>query len=220
MRIGHGSSKQEGWRVCQSPPADGGVGPANRRAGATNSEGLKTPKQLNPMKTTLLTTCAIAALWAASATSGLAADDKKDKMHDGIMMKDGTVMVVKDGTATKMTKETELSDGSKVMTDGTVVAKDGEKTMLKEGDTVAMDGKMVKDRKLMDGYVMRKGKMMVVKTGKAAAMTVEAVLKGGVKVMTDGTVMMKDGVKKVLNNGDRVTEDGEVVEGKRKKDAK
>lgn len=76
---------------------------------------------------------------------------QKDKMGDkkmkkGIWMKDGKLMMMKDGKKAVMDKEMTLSDGSKVMTDGKVMMKDGTTKMMKEGESIGMDGKMMMNK--------------------------------------------------------------------------
>ena len=64
--------------------------------------------------------------------------------NDGVMMKDGKMMVAKDGKSMPMTTEMTMSDGTKVMKDGTVMKKDGTKMTMKNGDTMDMSGMMKK----------------------------------------------------------------------------
>lgn len=99
---------------------------------------------------TLINTLAIAILSLFFVSTGHTADGKKMD-HDGIMMKDGKMMVHKDGKSMAMDKEMTLDNGTKVMMDGTCMMKDGTKTMMKNGDMVHMDGTMMtgkmKDKK-------------------------------------------------------------------------
>ena len=60
------------------------------------------------------------------------------------MMKDGKVMMIKEGKSMPLDKELTLSNGSKVTVDGTVTMKDGTKMVMKDGDMMTMDGEMVK----------------------------------------------------------------------------
>jgi hypothetical protein len=69
--------------------------------------------------------------------------DDKEMMKDHIMMKDGKVMMIKEGKSMPLDKELMLSNGAKVTADGNVTMKDGAKTMMKEGDMMGMDGEMV-----------------------------------------------------------------------------
>src|SRR5438067_7398515 len=67
---------------------------------------------------------------------------KSTHMKDCIMMKNGKLMVEKNGTSTEMTQDMTLNNGTVVMKDGTVKTKDGKTMMLKEGQCVYMDGKI------------------------------------------------------------------------------
>jgi hypothetical protein len=71
--------------------------------------------------------------------AGFSADDK-EMMKDHIMMKDGKVMMIKEGKSMPLDKELALTNGAKVTADGSVTLKDGTKTMMKEGEMMTMDG--------------------------------------------------------------------------------
>ena len=69
---------------------------------------------------------------------------------DGVMMKDGKMMMMKDGKPSgEMTHEMTMSNGTKAMTDGTMMTKDGSKMMMKDGQMMMMDGKMMEGGKAM-----------------------------------------------------------------------
>ncbi len=76
---------------------------------------------------------------------GLYAQEKPD----GVIMKDGKMMVVKDGKISVMDKDLLLSNGTKIMSNGTIVKKDGSKIMMKEGDYKDMSGNVVKNMYLV-----------------------------------------------------------------------
>ena len=86
---------------------------------------------------------AVVILILSFVPTGFTADDK-EMMKDHIMMKDGKVMMIKEGKSMPMDKELTLTNGTKVTADGTVTMKDGTKTMMKEGDMMSMDGEMMK----------------------------------------------------------------------------
>ena len=88
---------------------------------------------------TLLKALVVAVISLSFLSTGFAGDMKKDCVH----MKDGKMMMMKDGKEMAMDKEMTMKDGSKVMTDGTHVMKDGKKMKLKDGDMVMMDGSMM-----------------------------------------------------------------------------
>lgn len=62
---------------------------------------------------------------------------------DGVIMKNGKMMMVKNGQFTALDHEMTMSNGTKVMADGTCTKKDGTKMLLKEGQHIDMDGKLI-----------------------------------------------------------------------------
>jgi hypothetical protein len=79
-----------------------------------------------------------------------AQDNKKTdhKTKDCVIMKDGKMMVIRDGKTTTMDKEMTLSDGTRVMSDGKVMMKDGSTKILRDGESILLEsrpGKMKKD---------------------------------------------------------------------------
>ena len=69
-----------------------------------------------------------------------------------------------------------------------------------------------------DCYKMKDGKMMEMKDGKWAAMTMDATLKNGTMVMTNGTVKMTDGKTSQLKEGEGIDVDGKMMMKPAKKD--
>ena len=67
---------------------------------------------------------------------------KSTHMKDCIMMKDGKLMVEKNGTTSEMAADMTLSNGTVVMKDGTVKTKEGKTMKLKDGQCIYMDGKI------------------------------------------------------------------------------
>ena len=67
---------------------------------------------------------------------------QKMKSHDGIMMKNGKMMVMENGQTSPLTEDRTLSNGTVVMSNGTVKMSDGTTSTLKEGEYVNMDGTM------------------------------------------------------------------------------
>ena len=70
---------------------------------------------------------------------------------NGVMMKDGKMMMMMDGKASgPMDHDMTMSDGTKVMKDGMVKMKDGKEMPMKEGQMLMMDGKMMEGGKAME----------------------------------------------------------------------
>jgi len=97
---------------------------------------------------------AVTALLAQAQTSPVAQEEghlpKKGKkmeargpMKDGVLMKDGKMMQMKDGQTMALASEITMNNGTKVMPDGTVTMAGGKTMMLKNGQYVLMDGSVV-----------------------------------------------------------------------------
>ncbi len=69
---------------------------------------------------------------------------KSAMMSDRCMMKDGKMMVMKNGETMPMEKDMTMKNGTKCMTTGECTMKNGKKMMMKEGDCMEMSGKMGK----------------------------------------------------------------------------
>jgi hypothetical protein len=80
-----------------------------------------------------------------TATS-IFAQTKNDhsKMKDCCMMKDGNMMVMKNGKTMPMEKDMIMKNGTKCMPNGECVMKNGKKMQMKEGQCMDMSGKMDK----------------------------------------------------------------------------
>ena len=74
---------------------------------------------------------------------------KKGKAKDYLVMKNGTMMVVKNGKSMMMEKTMMMPNGSTVMTNGEVMTKAGKKTMMKDGMMMDMNGKIVPTKMTM-----------------------------------------------------------------------
>jgi hypothetical protein len=88
---------------------------------------------------TILNALVVAVISLSFISTGFAGDKSKDCVH----MKDGKMMMMKEGKEMPMDKDMTMTDGSKVTTDGSHVMKDGTKMKLKDGDMVMMDGTMM-----------------------------------------------------------------------------
>jgi hypothetical protein len=133
---------------------------------------------------------------------------------DGVMMKDGKMMTVKDGNLTSLDSDLELASGDKVSADGNVTHKDGSTLMLREGEMINSDGSMMRRRDelmTMDGATMRNGKAMRNDGVKLVPLDKDMVLSNGSKISPDGTVTMKDGSKIALKDGETMGSKGDIV---------
>ena len=72
------------------------------------------------------------------------------------LMKDGNMLVVKDGQMTPMTVTLTMGDGSLCMPDGTCQSKQGRTMMLREGQSKMMDGTVTMHPNEHPGLQMRR----------------------------------------------------------------
>ena len=67
-------------------------------------------------------------------------------MKDCCMMKDGKMMVMKNGKTMPMEKDMVMKNGTTCMTNGECKMKNGKMMMMKEGECMDMSGKMCTDK--------------------------------------------------------------------------
>ena len=64
-------------------------------------------------------------------------------MHgEYVLMRDGKIIVLRDGEEMPMEEEMTMSDGTKVMPNGQVIMANGTARMMAEGETLSMDGQI------------------------------------------------------------------------------
>lgn len=64
------------------------------------------------------------------------------KTSDGVILKNGKMMMIKAGKTTLLDKSITMSNGTKIMTDGSYLMKNGSKMKLNEGDHMDLSGKL------------------------------------------------------------------------------
>ncbi|MDQ3016442.1 MAG: hypothetical protein M3R25_06970 [Bacteroidota bacterium] len=70
---------------------------------------------------------------------------RSESMQHCCMMKDGKMMVMKNGKTRPMKKKITMKNGTKCMVNGECTMKDGKKMMMKEGDCMEKSGEMCTD---------------------------------------------------------------------------
>lgn len=63
-------------------------------------------------------------------------------LKDGILLKDGKVLVTQMGRTTPLTQEMSLTNGTKISPNGTIVTSAGVSTQLQEGDLMSLSGRI------------------------------------------------------------------------------
>ncbi|MVN76754.1 hypothetical protein GO988_10515 [Hymenobacter sp. HMF4947] len=72
------------------------------------------------------------------------------RFESGVLMKEGKMLTMQNGTLLPMTQTMTMSDGTQVMTDGSVKTADGKSMMLHNGQIVLPDGRVL-DRSQLKG---------------------------------------------------------------------
>lgn len=160
----------------------------------------------------------VLAAFIGLASLSLAGSANNSMIHDGVMMKDGQMMIIKNGELVPMKTDMKMASGLQVTTDGTVTPAVGQKFTLKDGDSLSMDGTLQKsdDAMSMGGMkreclMMKDGQMMVMKKGECKAMMEDVTLTDGTKVMKNGAVTKTDGQTIMLKDGEMVSMNGEMM---------
>ncbi|HET7116387.1 MAG TPA: DUF6799 domain-containing protein [Hanamia sp.] len=68
---------------------------------------------------------------------------------EAYMLKDGKLMLMKDGKESAVTQDVKLSDGTTISTDGKVTWKDGKTETLKTDEWIGMNGKIHEKKGMM-----------------------------------------------------------------------
>ncbi len=128
---------------------------------------------------------------------------------DHVTLKNGRVVLVKDGESATVDKELVLGNGTRVAPDGTVTAKDGRRTRLLDGQLLELGGAVLPAK---DTITLQNGKVMVQKDGSMLSVQPGQTLmmSDGTKVFGDGTILLKDGKKVTLSEGQILTVEGVV----------
>lgn len=101
------------------------------------------------MKNASLLILAVALSFSASAqTTTESSSQKMSTSHmnhskwEAYMIKDGKLMLMKDGKESAVTQDVKLSDGTTISTEGKVTWKDGKNEELKADEWIGMNGKI------------------------------------------------------------------------------
>jgi hypothetical protein len=137
-------------------------------------------------------------------------DGRVEPVFDHIAMKNGRVVLVRDGSASTVTETTDLANGSRVLPDGFFVAADGRRSRLLDGQLVRLSGASLP---AVDTATLREGKVYVQKDGSSllVALGRTMMMSDGSKVFGDATIVKRDGTRLTLAEGQIVKFEGVVV---------
>jgi len=134
----------------------------------------------------------------------------------GYFLKNGKVMVFRNGNITEVNQEITLDNGSRLMADGTIIFADGRREMLRDNQWLTSDGFVSDGAQAVnrfdgnttvvnqDGYFLQNGRVMVFRNGSSTQLNNEAFLTDGSRIMADGTIIMRDGTRSTLREGQRL----------------
>ncbi|MCX6905219.1 MAG: hypothetical protein NTW03_17420 [Verrucomicrobia bacterium] len=119
---------------------------------------------------------------------------------DHLVMKNGQVLMLKDGLSSTLQGDVTLGDGSTVTPDGFYAKPGAARSKLLDGQMFELDGRPIAVR---DTVILIGGKVRVQKDGTLLEVPPDRTLmmNDGSKVFGDGTVLMKDGSTKKLTEG-------------------
>ncbi|HEX8548187.1 MAG TPA: DUF6799 domain-containing protein [Cytophagaceae bacterium] len=132
---------------------------------------------------------------------------------EGVAVRDGKLILIKDGGVTLVDNDTYLNNDGKISGEGIVEYKSGFKYKIKEGEIVTLDGQIMRrkdDQMDADGIIMRGGKVLRYDKGKPVVADKDFTMANGAKVSPDGTVLTKDGMKINLREGDVLNSKGDI----------
>jgi len=117
-----------------------------------------------------------------------------------LVMKNGQVLMVKDGISSALQGDVTLGDGSTVTQDGFYAKPGGVRSKLLDGQMFQLDGQTIAAK---DTVILIAGKVRVQKDGTLFDVPPgrSLMMNDGAKVFGDGTVLMKDGTTRQLTEG-------------------
>lgn len=135
-----------------------------------------------------------------------------------ITMLRGRMWLVTDGKPGLLKEDYNIKGKMIVKADGFVQKSDGSKIILKENDRISLDGILIPvDKRQLPGqlpieyYIMKNGKMWMVREGKPTKLEKDVITTEGTKVMIDGNITKKDKHKFVLKEGEKIDQRGEIL---------
>lgn len=99
------------------------------------------------MKKIFLAAIALTFSFGVFAQDTTTLSQHKWKSHEGIMMKNGKLMVMQNGQKTLLSRDTIFASGTTVSMNGTIKRSDGTTESLKNGEYINWDGSISKMKK-------------------------------------------------------------------------
>jgi len=128
-------------------------------------------------------------------------------VFDYVALKDGKVIVVRDGQAETLTKTMTFPNRLSISPDGSCVYPTGGNARLADGQLFQLDGSSVPSK---DTVTLKNGKVVVQKSGTLITLDTAQIMgmNDGSRVQGDGTIKNRDGTTTQLHEGQTVLVDG------------
>ena len=128
-------------------------------------------------------------------------------VFDYVALKEGKVVVVRDGQTEPLTKTMTFPNHLRIAPDGSCVYPDGSSARLVDGQLFQLDGTSIPAK---DTVTLENGRMVVQKSGKLITLRPSEIvgMNDGSRVQWDGTIRNRDGTVTRLHEGQTVLVDG------------
>lgn len=148
---------------------------------------------------------------------------KSDLLQNIITKRDGKMVLVSEGKIKLIDSVHTFKDSLTLSPGGLLTLANGGKLMLREGDILSIEGllmiskgvkldsKAQEARALVDHFVFKHGKVLMVKDGEPSIISKELILPNGNKLSKHGHVVRKDGSKFVLKDGEKIDMKGDLM---------
>ncbi len=136
---------------------------------------------------------------------------------DGYTVRGGKVLMMKDGRETPVTAEVTFGNGSRLGLDGFIITREGRRERFQDDRWISLDGDYVvvdATSDDFDGYYLDGGRVYVMRDNTPVLLTVDFTFGDGSRLSPDGTIVLRDGSRSRLSEGQRVSKEGKAVAGK------
>ena len=131
-------------------------------------------------------------------------------VFDHVAMKEGRVIVVRDGQAGPLTKPMIFPNNLNVAPDGSCVYPDGTSSRLMDGQLFRLDGTVIPGK---DTVTLKNGRVVVQKQGTLISLLPIQIMgmADGTRVRGDGLIQKQDGTTTQLREGQTILFEGVIV---------
>jgi hypothetical protein len=137
-------------------------------------------------------------------------DGSIEPVFDHVAMKEGKVLLVRDGQAEALAKRMSFPNKLEVNPDGACVYPDGNRTRLLDGQLFRLDGTPIPAK---DTITLKNGRVVVQKEGSLIPLSPKQsiTMNEGTQVHGEGFIQQKNGTKTKLSEGRTILIDGAIV---------